>query len=489
MLFNSLHYLVFLPIVVAIYFAIPHRWRWLLLLIASYYFYMCWKPEYAILMVISTSVAYASALWINHTQSTRQKKVILCSCLGVLLSILFAFKYFNFVNSSVRALLANFSVNLNIPYFNVLLPVGISFYTFQKISYVVDVYHGKAQPEKHFGVFAVYSCFFPQLVAGPIERVEHLLHQFYEKHELTYERVVSGLRLIVWGLFKKIAVADRLSILVQAVYNDPHSYPGPTLVVATVFFAFQIYCDFSGYSDIAIGSARLLGFDLMLNFRQPYFARSIGEFWRRWHISLSTWFRDYVYIPLGGKRVERSRWYYNIFITFLVSGLWHGANWTFAAWGALHGCYMLVDSVVGKYRESFRGSLNGFAGRAMFDFVNMGITFCLVTIAWIPFRARNFADAWYVFSHLPSNAGSWLDPHGLAIGFRGMGLNSDELMYAVVFIGIVLVYDIIDSTAGFWQSVQRRPRYVRWAVCYAIVILTLFFNTFNRAQNFIYFQF
>ncbi len=489
MLFNSLHYLVFLPVVIAVYFAIPHRWRWLLLLIASYYFYMCWKPEYAILMVISTGVAYASALRIDHTQSVRQKKVVLWICLGILLGILFAFKYFNFVNASARAVLAHFSIPLNLPYFDVLLPVGISFYTFQKISYVVDVYHGKAKPEKHFGIFAVYSCFFPQLVAGPIERIQHLLHQFYEKHEFQYERVISGLRLIIWGFFKKIVVADRLSILVQAVYNDPRSYPGPPLVVATLFFAFQIYCDFSGYSDIAIGSARLLGFDLMLNFRQPYFSVSIAEFWRRWHISLSTWFRDYVYIPFGGNRVGKSRWYYNIFITFLVSGLWHGANWTFAAWGALHGCYMLIDSVFGKYRDRFREQLNGEAGRAIFDLLNIGFTFCLVTIAWIPFRAKNFGDAWYVFTHLLTNAQSWLNPNALSIGFRGMGLTPDELAYAIAFIGVVIVYDVVDSTKGFWQSLQLRPRYIRWAVYYAIVILTLFFNTFNKAHNFIYFQF
>ena len=472
-----------------LYFAIPYRWRWLLLLIASYYFYMCWKAEYAILMVISTGVAYFSALKISQAKSPKHKKVILWLCLSTLLGILFAFKYFNFVNASVRSALAYFSVPFDIPYFNVLLPVGISFYTFQKISYVVDVYHGKAKPERHFGIFAVYSCFFPQLVAGPIERVQHLLHQFYEKHEFSYDCAVSGLRLIIWGFFKKVAVADRLSILVQAVYNDPRSYPGPPLVVATLFFAFQIYCDFSGYSDIAIGSARLLGFDLMLNFRQPYFSQSIPEFWRRWHISLSSWFRDYVYIPLGGNRVGKWRWYYNIFITFFISGLWHGANWTFAAWGALHGGYMLVDSVFGKYRDRIRERLTGPIGQTIFDSFNIGLTFCLVVIAWIPFRAKNFGDAWYVFTHLFANRSSWVDMHALSIGFRGIGLTPDELAYAIAFVGIVIIYDVIDSRVGFWRSLELRPRYIRWAAYYAVLILTLFFNTFNRAQNFIYFQF
>lgn len=440
-------------------------------------------------MLISTGTAYFAALGITRSNKPGEKKAILWTCLTVLLGILFAFKYFNFVNASFRSVLAYFSVPLNVPYFNVLLPVGISFYTFQKISYVVDVFHDKVKAEKHFGIFAVYSCFFPQLVAGPIERAQHLLHQFYEKHEFSYENAVSGLRLILWGFFKKVAVADRLSIMVQAVYNDPRSYPGPPLVVATLFFAFQIYCDFSGYSDIAIGSARLLGFDLMLNFRQPYFSRSIPEFWRRWHISLSTWFKDYVYIPLGGSRVVRWRWYYNLFITFLISGLWHGANWTFAAWGALHGCYMLADSVFGKYRDGLRERLGGRAGRGLFDAVNIALTFCLVVIAWIPFRAKNFGDAWYIFTHLFDHASNWVEVDALAMSFRGIGLTPVELAYAVVFVGIVLAYDVIDSTTGFWRSLEFRPRYIRWAAYYAILVLTLFFNTFNRAQNFIYFQF
>jgi alginate O-acetyltransferase complex protein AlgI len=489
MLFNSIHYLIFLPIVVGLYYAIPHRWRWLLLLIASYYFYMCWKAEYAVLMVISTSVAYLAGRGISRTSEPRVKKTLLLTSITILLGILFAFKYFNFVNASLRSFLLYLSVPLGIPYFNVLLPVGISFYTFQKISYLVDVFRGTAKAERHFGIFAVYSCFFPQLVAGPIERAQHLLHQFYERHEFTYERATSGLWLILWGFFKKVAVADRLSLLVQAVYSDPKSYPGPPLVVATVFFAFQIYCDFSGYSDIAVGSARLLGFDLMLNFRQPYFSKSIPEFWRRWHISLSTWFKDYVYIPLGGNRVVKWRWYYNVFITFLLSGLWHGANWTFAAWGALHGSYMLIDLIFGRWRDRLREWFKTTTARAAFDSANVGLTFCLVGIAWIPFRANTFADAWYIFTHLASNMTNWLDPGAMALQFRGMGLDLAEVTYAISFVGLVLVYDAIDSSSSFWPSLELRPRYIRWTTCYAVLILTLFFNSYNRAQNFIYFQF
>lgn len=489
MLFNSLHYLIYLPIVVGSYFLCPHRWRWLLLLLASYYFYMCWKAEYAILLLISTGVAYAAGLGIAGTEDPRRKKVFLWSSLTVLLGILFTFKYYNFVNASLRSALATLQIHFTIPYSDLLLPIGISFYTFQKISYLVEVYLGRVKAEKHFGVFAVYSCFFPQLVAGPIERPQHLLHQFYERHDFSYEKATSGLRQILWGVFKKVVVADRVAILVKAVYANPHSYAGLPLLVATVFFAFQIYCDFSGYTDIALGSAKLIGFDLMANFRQPYFSKSIPEFWRRWHISLSTWFKDYLYIPLGGNRVVKWRWYYNLFITFFISGLWHGASWTFAAWGALHGGYMVLDSFFGRGRDWFRGRLKNIFAQTAFDWLNVAITFALVTVAWIPFRAANFSDAWYIFAHLFAGASHWLDLGAVSIQFRGMGLNSTEFMFAVIFIGVVVGYDLIDSRAGVWESLRTQPLPVRWAVYYALLILVLFFAPYNQAQNFIYFQF
>ena len=495
MLFNSLHYLIYLPMVVGSYFLCPHRWRWLLLLIASYYFYMCWsadyavKVEYALLLLVSTSVAYAAGRGIAATDDPRRKKKFLWASITVLLGILFTFKYYNFANDSVRGVCAALNFSFTIPHSELLLPIGISFYTFQKISYVVDVYNGSAKVEKHFGIFAVYSCFFPQLVAGPIERPKHLLHQFYERHDFSYENAIAGLRQILWGTFKKVVVADRVAILVQGVYADPHTYAGLPLLVATIFYAFQIYCDFSGYTDIALGSAKLLGFDLMANFRQPYFSKSIPEFWRRWHISLSTWFKDYVYIPLGGNRVVKWRWYYNLFITFFISGLWHGANWKWGLWGALHGGYMVLDSFLGGGRDWLRSKLKNVFTQTAFDGFNLALTFALVTVAWIPFRAANLSDAWFVFTHLFTGAGRWLDLGADAIQFRGMGVDGMELMLSVIFIGIVVIYDWFDSRGGVWESLKTKPVPVRWAVYYALMILVLFYGPYNQAQNFIYFQF
>jgi alginate O-acetyltransferase complex protein AlgI len=493
MLFNSLQYLIFLPIVVGLYYIVPHKWRWLLLLVASYYFYMCWKAEYAILLLISTGAAYGTGLGIDRTENLRTKKIYLWSCITLLLGILFTFKYFNFAGASLRGLCAELSIPLQIPISHLLLPIGISFYTFQKISYVLDVYYAKVKAERHFGIFAVYSCFFPQLVAGPIERARHLLPQFFGNHEFSYDRATSGLHLILWGLFKKIVVADRLGILVKAVYDDPGSYSGLPVLVAIVFFAIQIYCDFSGYTDIAIGSARLLGFDLMANFRQPYFSRSITEYWRRWHISLSTWFRDYLFLPL--EIATRSNPYpmlrvsFNMIFTFFVCGLWHGANWTFAAWGALHGCYMVLDKFFGPVRDQLRTKLKAGVFQTGFDWMNIGLTFGLVTIALIPFRAANFSDAWYVFTHMFSGIGDWFNLGSVAIQFRGMGVRLPYLICAAVFAGLVFIYDVIDSRQGAWELLKSKPRPLRWAVYYAMLALVLFFGHENQAQNFIYFQF
>ncbi len=342
MLFNSLHFILFFAVVVTIYFAIPRHTRLMFLLGASYYFYMCWNPKYLILIVISTLVNYCAAIGMANTHSVRLRKSYLISSIALNLGMLLLFKYYNFFIDSFEKVANELSIGVDLPYLHVLLPVGISFYTFQAMGYTIDVYNGNQKPESHVGRFALYVSFFPQLVAGPIERSGRLLPQFYQNHPFRYDQVKTGLKRMAWGFFKKMVIADRLAIYVDQVYNHPAEFYGFPVILATIFFAFQIYCDFSGYSDIAIGAAKVLGYDLMENFNAPYWANSIGDFWKRWHISLSTWFRDYLYIPLGGNRFGITRMYENLFLTFMVSGLWHGANWTFVLWGALHGFYVIV---------------------------------------------------------------------------------------------------------------------------------------------------
>ena len=317
MLFNSLQFIVFFPIVIALYFLIPYKKRWILLLAASYYFYMCWKVDYIILIIASTVIDYICSNKMSKLNNQKSKKPWLIASIISNLSILFGFKYFNFFSENIQLIFNNYNIFYEMPFFNVLLPVGISFYTFQTLSYTIDVYNNKTPAQKHLGVFAVYVSFFPQLVAGPIERSNHLLPQFFKEYDFSYARVKSGLEKMLWGFFKKIVIADNLAILVDGIYNNVDSYSGIALIIATIFFTFQIYCDFSGYSDIAIGTAKVMGFELRENFKRPYFSKSIREFWQRWHITLSTWFRDYVYISLGGNKVIKWRWHYNILITFL----------------------------------------------------------------------------------------------------------------------------------------------------------------------------
>ena len=394
MSFNSFQFLIFFAVVVAFYFSIPQRFRWILLLGASYYFYMCWNTRYVVLIVVSTLSAYHSGIQMGKTKLRSKRRRYLLLSLLINLGLLFSFKYFNFFNDSFRSVFQHYNILYTIPALEVLLPVGISFYTFQVLSYSIDMYRGDGEPEKHLGIFALYVAFFPQLVAGPIERSTHLLPQFHKDKVFDYKRVTDGLKLMLWGFFKKVVIADRLALVVDRVYSEPTRYTGLPLVIATYFFAFQIYCDFSGYSDIAIGGAQVMGYDLMSNFRRPYFSRSVSEFWRRWHISLSSWFRDYLYIPLGGSRVGKPRLGLNLLVTFLVSGLWHGANWTFVIWGALHGSYLVLST----WTASLRGEISTILYLNKFpkvrELVRVMVTFHLVLFAWIFFRADSISDAY-----------------------------------------------------------------------------------------------
>lgn len=481
MLFNSLQYLIFFPTVVGIYFLTPYKFRWIPLLISSYYFYMSWKPIYIVLIVATTVINYLTGLAIGKTDNKpRQKKYLIVSLISSL-SILFLFKYFNFFNDSIRTVLDYFNIPFYLPRFRLLLPMGISFYTFQTLSYSIDVYRGTTKPEKHFGIFALYVTFFPQLVAGPIERSDNLLPQFREKHTFDYNLATDGLKLIAWGLFKKVVIADRISKLVNLVYNNVYDYTGFPLILATIFFAFQIYCDFSGYSDIAVGSAQVMGYRLMENFRRPYYSRSISEFWKRWHISLSTWFKDYVYIPLGGNRVVKWRWYYNLFITFLISGLWHGASWTFVAWGAIHGLYHIFSIWTSGLRKKVVKAIGLDRLPKLHKFIQIVITFILVCFGWIFFRANNLSDAIYVIRHMFTNLGP-------KIPITDLGLDSFQLKIAFASIGLMELVQLIQEKRSIREIISTKPIWLRWSLYYILVLWIIIFGSFG-SQEFIYFQF
>jgi alginate O-acetyltransferase complex protein AlgI len=489
MQFNSLEYLIFFPFVVALYFTLPQRFRWVLLLTASYYFYMCWKAEYAVLLLVSTLVDYWAALRMGGVDDRRSRRKYLIVSLITNLGLLFSFKYLNFFNESTRALFDSVNIFYGVPTFDILLPIGISFYTFQTLSYTIDVYRGDRSPERHFGIFAVYVAFFPQLVAGPIERSNSLMPQFFEKHSFEYDRAADGLRLMLWGFFKKIVIADRLAIYVNQVYNHPSDFSGGPLILATYFFAFQIYCDFSGYTDIARGSAQIMGFRLRENFRRPYFAKSVIEFWQRWHISLSTWFRDYVYGPLGAKCKPKWRWYYNLFVVFFLSGLWHGANWTFAIWGTLHGTYMVVSAATRRRRQRLRALFRLDKHPTLLKLLQVSITFHLVLFGWVFFRANSLSDALLILRKSTTVDFGSLSAD-LTRGFYASDLSRGwfDLTVTFVCIALLIVVQLWQRSGEVRQSLIAQPTWVRWSVYYAGAIAIILLGVYEHAP-FIYFQF
>ena len=473
MAFNSIVFFLFLFFVSTLYFLLPYRFRWALLLASSYYFYMSWNTTYALLILCSTITAYLTALLMECNKSIRMRRFYLCVSLIVNLGILFTFKYFNFLMGSLQGVLSCFLIPFKFPFLNVLLPVGISFYTFQTLSYTMDVYREKMKPEKHFGIFALYISFFPQLVAGPIERATHLLPQFFKKHSFDVKRILSGVKIIVWGLFKKVVVADTLAMYVDSVYNNPYQHTGPSFVVATYFFAFQIYCDFSGYSDIAIGSAKILGFDLMKNFNLPYFASNITDFWHRWHISLSTWLRDYLYIPLGGNQKGKKRTHINLLITMLLGGIWHGANWTFVIWGALHGLFLVVSKMTLSMQEKIVHR-SGISGKTI-QLFQIFLTFHIVCFAWIFFRANSVQDAFYIVSNLFT-------------GWPYLFIRKVNMAYGMIGVIILLFVQILQCKGPLIPKIATLPIGCRWVVYAAVFFLIVLFGVDSGAQ-FIYFQF
>ena len=480
MLFNSLNFAIFYVVITILYFIIPFRFRWILLLAASCYFYMAFVPIYILILGFTIVIDYFAGIYIETSDGSRRKLFLVVSLVANL-GILIFFKYFNFLNYNISALVENFNYHNPIPYLTILLPIGLSFHTFQAMSYTIEVYRGNQKAERHFGIYSLYVMFYPQLVAGPIERPQNLLYQFRQNHQFKYDQMTSGLKLMAWGLFKKVVIADRLSIIVNQIFDNPAEHSSLSLIIGTIFFTFQIFCDFSGYSDIAIGAARTMGFDLMKNFDMPYHSKSIDEFWKRWHISLSTWFKDYLYIPLGGNRVKIYRWYFNLFFVFLVSGFWHGANWTFIIWGALHGFYLVFGLVTKRFRMRLSNKL--FLDK--WPFLSVIITFTLVSFAWIFFRAKDVTTAFIIvkkiFFGIPE-----IFTHPIGIQLYGIG-KQDLLISFSLIVFLELVHSL-QKRINLYYLLSTSPIYIRWAIYY-ILILTIFSMGVFDHSDFIYFQF
>ncbi len=476
MLFNSIHFLIFFVLVTSLYFALPHRFRWFMLLVASCYFYMAFIPVYILILGGTIVIDYFAGIWLEKIHG-RKRKLFLIASLIANIGVLAVFKYYNFLNENLSAFLNSLGYENSIPNLSIALPIGLSFHTFQAMSYTIEVYRGNQKAEKNFGIYSLYVMFYPQLVAGPIERPQNMLHQFYEKHKFVLDRVIEGLKLMLWGFFMKLVIADRLGLYVDAVYNNPEKHGSITLAVATVFFAFQIYCDFAGYSNIAIGSAKVMGFKLMTNFNRPYFSASISEFWKRWHISLSTWFRDYLYISLGGNKVSIPRWYFNLFFVFAVSGLWHGANWTFIIWGALNGFYLVFAIISEKWRKKAGRWLGLDKVPSLNNALQIMITFGLVCFSWIFFRANTMQDAITIIKGIFSFSG----PFYYA--------SFQQFFYCIAAVLFLLIVEYRQNYISLSPLPIRPRHWLTEQVGYCLLlIIILAIGVFDGGQ-FIYFQF
>jgi len=481
MLFNSIDYFVFLPLVALVYFLTPVRYRWGWLLVASYYFYMFWNPWYIFLIIGSTIIDYIAAIQIGETKNKPRKRAFLWLSIAANLGLLFTFKYFNFFGSQIEALLQNMGAELDYSlYLDVLLPVGISFYTFQTMAYTIDVYRGFTKPERHLGKYALYVTFFPQLVAGPIERSRNLLKQFHFDYRFDYTRVVEGLRLILWGIFKKIVIADRLGLFVNKVYLEPAAYEGFTVWMASIFFLFQIYCDFSGYTDIAIGSARILGIKLSKNFENRiYLVTSFNKFWRGWHITLTSWFRDYVYFPLAGQRRSLHWLVWAGVFTFMLNGLWHGAEWTFIIWGGLNGLFIAGETYLQKPKVRLYNRMQ--VPERVRQGIGFVVAFGLANLSIIFFRAFNVQDAWtLVVNSFKFEPVQLHQSYTLVSGFEFQ-----------ISLGLLILMDLLHQRMkgeriDLWLG--RQSTAFRWCFYLLIFHLVLYLGLPEQSQ-FIYFEF
>lgn len=507
MLFNSFEFLIFFPVVTILFFLLPHRYRWFHLLMASLFFYMAFLPLYVLILVVTIVIDYFAGIYIERSQGWKRKRLLIYSLVANIGFLCF-FKYYdffiinlndvfsihiplmkdlwlsegiihtnNFINTNLNNALGT---NLRILE-DIILPIGLSFHTFQAMSYTIEVYRRKQKAERNFGIYSLYVMFYPQLVAGPIERPQNILHQFHEKKYFNAENLVIGIRLILWGLLKKVVIADRLAIYVNMIYGDPGQYHWLNLVIGTVFFAIQIYCDFSGYSDIALGAARTMGFDLMVNFKRPYFATNIKEFWSKWHVSLSSWFRDYLYIPLGGNKVRFSRLLFNVGIVFIISGFWHGANWTFIIWGALHGFYTIGYMLFDRYAEKRNWARKNW----LWTGGGWLLTFVLVCFAWIFFRAVSVDHAFSIIKGILT----FQTPHEFRFILTdlNLGLEFGYVSLILVFFAIMYMLWIEKRYQPALIELNHKPtRDVAFLACTASIIIA--FGIFVH-ESFIYFQF
>jgi D-alanyl-lipoteichoic acid acyltransferase DltB (MBOAT superfamily) len=490
MVFTSLEFLLFFPVVTFLYFVLPHRHRWWMLLAASAVFYMAFIPVYILVLFFTIVIDYIAALAIHRSEGRRRRAYLVVSILANI-GVLAFFKYFNFAVENVNALIAFAGGATTLPLLKIVLPIGLSFHTFQAMSYTIEVYRGKQAPERHFGIYALFVMFYPQLVAGPIERPQNLLHQFHERHELDVGRAISGLKLMAWGFLKK-GVADRLGAGVDSVYLEPTSFAGAALVLATALFSLQIYLDFSGYSDIARGSARVMGFSLMRNFDRPYEARNLSDFWRRWHISLYSWFNDYLYNPLA---MALRDWgtvavVVAVMVTFTLSGLWHGAAWTFIVWGGLHGLGVTSELLTRRWRTR-----NVRLPPAIGVPLSVCLTFAFVSFTFIWFRATSIGDAVHVVRHLGSSLADLLTlplrADAAAAVFSGMGFTRADGIVLPLALLVILIIEHVHARRNLTAVLRRGPWFARWSAYYAwgALLAFVFIGGRKSAQPFIYFQF
>ncbi|MBJ6108273.1 MBOAT family protein [Hymenobacter sp. BT523] len=473
MLFNSIQFLIFFVVVTTTYFLIPHRFRWFLLLAASCVFYAAFIPIYLLILFGTIVIDYIAGIQIEKAEGARRKSFLILSLVANI-GVLAVFKYYNFFIDNINFLLQQSHVAADgLDYLRIALPIGLSFHTFQAMSYTIEVYRGNVPAERNFGIYALYVMFYPQLVAGPIERPQAVIHQFYEEKHFDFERVIVGLERILWGLFKKVVVSDLLGIYVNSIYNHHESNTGLTLLVATYGFAFQIYCDFSGYSDIALGTAQVMGFKLMENFNLPYFSKSVTEFWRRWHISLSSWLRDYLYISLGGNRKGTVKTYRNLMLTMLLGGLWHGASWNFVIWGFLNGAYLSLEKMFGVDVKS------GSKYSLPYKLLRIFITFHLICFTWVFFRATSFSQAFYIITHIFNPTNFW----NLRI--------QDTGIFASMSLGVVLLLLFEYLYLRKRHIAEITPAYSwKWPMAFSMVLIFLIVGFgVSGGDQFIYFQF